>query len=329
MNFPTLAQQLAVEAVADSQDTFTSIESPKRLGNAQPIAYGGCTAGWAVHSACKTLPSPKFHICNVMGAFHGPTRIDRQVFCRVTRTRDTKTFATRRVVAYQIQDDSTQRTCLDIFVDFHVLEPELLRYSAIPTRKYGTGPTDPESTASYTELAERLVRQGHLEAAAVDGQKNMFAMAEAFMETRQCLDGVSGQNLMGYAKHVKTTQDHLPIADRTSAEYFRARQPLTGEAENAAALTFIMDGALSFLPLNLNNMNFADAGACSTLDFALRIMSPTLAMQKWHLRERKTIGAAVGRSYSESRLWDEDGNLVAVETQNCIIRPPPKPKSKI
>lgn len=324
-----MADQLAVEAVADSQDTFTSKLFPKRLGNAQPIAYGGCTAGLAVNSACRTIPSSKYHICSVMGAFHGPAKIDRHVLCRVTRTRDTKTFVTRRVVAYQVQDDGTERTCLDLFVDFHVLEPELFRYSAVPTRQYAKGPTDPEATANYMELADRLVKQGYLPREAVEAQKTMFAMAEAFFETRQCLDGVSGQNLMGYAKHVKTNQAHLPVTDRTSAEYIRTRQRLDDEAENAAALTFLMDGGLSFLPLNLNNMNFGDAGACSTLDFALRIMTPNLAMHKWHMRERRTVGAAVGRSYSEARLWDEDGNLVAIESQNCIIRPRPKSASKI
>lgn len=324
-----MAEQIAVAAIAGSQDTFTSLVFPKRLGNAAPIAYGGCTAGVAVHCACKTISNPNLHICSVMGAFHGPTKIDRHVLCRVTRTRDTKTFASRRVVAYQILDDGTERTCLDIFVDFHVLEPELFRYSAPPLRQYGKGPTDPEATANYRELADRLVKLGHIDQETADANREMFAMAEAFWETRQCLDGVSGQNAMGYAKHVKTTQEHLPMTDRTSAEWLKTKQPLSNEAEKAAALAFIMDGGMSFLPLNHNNMNFADAGACSTLDFALRIMTPNLATHKWHMRERRTVAAAVGRSYSEARLWDEDGNLVAVENQGCIIRPRPNTVSKI
>ncbi|KAJ8606466.1 hypothetical protein MRB53_040925 [Persea americana] len=250
MDFPTMAVQLAVDAVAGSQDTFTSRVFPKRLGNAQPIAYGGCTAGLAVHSACKTVPNMK-HICCII---HGPTKIDRHVICRVMRTRDTKTFSSRRVVAYQTQDDGTERTCLDILVDFHVLEPELFRYSATLARHYGTGPTDPETTASYPELADRLVKLGHLDKKLAAANKKMFAMAEAFFQTRHCLDGVAGQNLMGYAKQVKTTQAHLPITERTSAEWLKTREPLRDEAENAAALAFIMDGGLSFLPLNLNNM---------------------------------------------------------------------------
>ena len=90
-----------------------------------------------------------------------------------------------------------------------------------------------------------------------------------------------------------------------------------------AALAFLMDGALSFLPLNLDKKNFVDAGACSTLEFALRIMVPGIRADEWHLRERRTMAAAVGRSYAEGRLFDEQGNVVAVETQSCIIRPPP------
>src|SRR4051812_11733617 len=99
---------------------------------------------------------------------------------------------------------------------------------------------------------------------------------------------------MGAAKHVKTTQDHLSMTEKTSAEWLRTRTPLKDEHENIAALTFIMDGALSFLPLNHDHKNFDDAGPCSTLDFALRVMRPGIQMNRWHLRERKAIAAAVG-----------------------------------
>lgn len=323
---PNMAEQIAVDQT--SPDQFTSRVLPQRMGNASPIAYGGCTAGVAVHSACRTVPAT-FHLYSVLGAFHGPTRIDRKLNCVVTRTRSTKTFQTRRVVASQTLDDGTERTCADFFVDFHVREDELLAYDAVPSMSYGGGPLDPEHTAAAPEVAERLVREGHIPRRAADAHKTMFAMAESFFETRQCTDGVSGQNLMGLAKGLETTQDHRPIYERTSAEWMRARMPLADEAENSAALAFIMDGALSFLPLNLDHKDFGDAGACSTLDFALRVMRPGLDMRGWHMRERRTIAAAVGRSYSESRLWDERGRMVAVMTQSCIIRPPPPRQGKV
>ncbi|KAK5955806.1 hypothetical protein OHC33_003447 [Knufia fluminis] len=323
-SLPTMAEQIAVDQI--SPDTFTSRVHPQRMGNAAPIAYGGCTAGVAVHSACLTLPqdsNSNFHLYSVLGAFHGPTRIDRKLKCVVTRTRSTKTFQTRRVVASQTMDDGSERTCADFFVDFHVREAELFGYSARPSMGYGVGPMDPTHTAPTIEVAERLVRDGHISREAAEANGKMFAMAESFFETRQCTDGVSGQNLMGLAKDLTTTQDDRHITDKTSAEWLRTRTPLANEAENCAALAFIMDGALSFLPLNLDHKNFGDSGACSTLDFALRVMRPGVRMDGWHFRERRTVAAAAGRSYSESRLWDEGGGMVAVMTQSCIIRPPP------
>ncbi|KAK5086824.1 hypothetical protein LTS08_007237 [Lithohypha guttulata] len=319
----TMSQSLAIDQIPDQPGTFVSRTLPQRLGNSAPIAYGGCTAGLAVHSACKTIDKPNFHIYSVLGTFLGPTRIDRHVTCRVTRTRDTKTFCTRRVVASQEMDDGSERTCLDIFVNFHVLEPELLRYSASPMKSYGAGPEDPAATTKSSDLAHRLVKEGHIPQTQADKHTEMFALSEKLIETRHCLAGVSGQNFSGLAKNITTTQHQLSIPERTSAEWMRLRRPLSNEAEYAAALAFIMDGALSFLPLNLDKKNFDDVGACSTLDFALRIMVPGFKLHKWHLRERRTIAAAVGRSYSESRLWDEAGNMVAVENQSCIARPRP------
>lgn len=144
-----------------------------------------------------------------------------------------------------------------------------------------------------------------------------------------CTAGVSGQNLMGLAKDLKTTQEDRAITDRTSAEWVRMRMKLATEAENCGALAFLMDGALSFLPLNLDHKDFADVSACSTLDFALRVMRPGIDMREWHLRERKTIAAAVGRSYAESRLWNEQGDMICVMTQSCIVRPAPDRKVKL
>ena len=57
--------------------------------------------------------------------------------------------------------------------------------------------------------------------------------------------------------------------------------------------------------------------------FALGVVRPAgeVDLGRWHFRERKTVGAAAGRTYGEGRLWDEEGRLVAVETQACILRP--------
>jgi hypothetical protein len=50
------------------------------------------------------------------------------------------------------------------------------------------------------------------------------------------------------AKRIETTQDHLQITGKTSAEWQRVIRSLPNQEEQAAALAFLMDGGLSFLP---------------------------------------------------------------------------------
>lgn len=200
-----------------------------------------------------------------------------------------------------------------------VEEPALFEYSPTPTRQW-PGPHGP-GTEDNRQVLERLVRDGDVSQDQADEHQKIFTMMGQFLETRQCVDGVSGQNLMGLAKGKVTSQDHLAVTEKTSAEWQRAYGEFADEGEEMAALAFVMDGALSFLCLNHDHKNFEDGGACSTLDFALRIMRPGIKLNRWFLRERRTIAAAVGRTYAESRIWDEDGNLLAVESQSCIMRP--------
>lgn len=324
---PTFAQQIAVEET--SPDTFISQINPQRMGNGAPIAYGGCTASLAVHSACKTVPA-NFHVYTVLGAFHGPTRTDRKVLCRVTQTRDTKTFISRRVVAFQTTDAGTERPCMELTVEFHVTEPALYDFSAAPTRPeyLAHGPLDPQHTITFDALRDRLVESGDLTSAAAAAHKQTFAQGEEYFVHRSCTSSLGGQNLSGFAKQLRTTQEHLPMTEKSSAEWTQLRQPLGSEAENVAAVAFFMDGGLSFLPLVSDHKLFEDAGACSSLDFALRILRPGVDLHQWHLRERTLVGAAMGRTYAEGRLWDEQGRLVALETQTCIVRPLPEKRSE-
>jgi acyl-CoA thioesterase len=82
-----------------------------------------------------------------------------------------------------------------------------------------------------------------------------------------------------------------------------------------------MDGALSFIPLTHSKMSLHDAGACSSLDFALRIMSNKIDMREWNFKEMKTIHGSDGRTYSEGRLFDRKGKMVAIMNQQSILRP--------
>jgi acyl-CoA thioesterase len=83
----------------------------------------------------------------------------------------------------------------------------------------------------------------------------------------------------------------------------------------------MMDGFLSFLPLAHNRMFLDDAAACSSLDFALRLFVVDLKVDDWNLREMKTVCGGNGRTYTEGRLWDQQGKLIASMTQQAVLRP--------
>ena len=117
-----------------------------------------------------------------------------------------------------------------------------------------------------------------------------------------------------------TTQDHLPIIAKVCAEWHRTREPLLTKAEQLAGLAFLMDGALSFLPLTQDHKFLDDVAACSSLDFALRIFSNDFDMNTRHIKELTTSNASFGLSYSEGRFWDRDRRMIASMSQHSILR---------
>ncbi|KAJ0108220.1 hypothetical protein J7T55_000185 [Diaporthe amygdali] len=318
---PSLADQLAIEQTGPGQ--FISKELPQRMGNAMPIAYGGCTAGIATRAACATVPE-SFSLYSLVGHFLGPASTTEKLACTVHTTRNTKTFTTRRVVVSQQRPDGQVRTCLELLADFQVEEPALMAYSAPPTIPF----KGPHESPTAKQLAEKAVAQGLASSDIVEKNGIMFSMMENFFETRTCAEGMTGQNVVGLLRTLPTDQDDLPLTERSSGDWAKTKEPLTSAGEKAAVLSFLMDGGLSFLPLWHEHLWFDDAGACSTLDFALRLFTPDVDLSNWHLRERKTIAAGYGRTYSEGRLWDEQRNLVACMTQQCILRPKPQGKVK-
>ncbi|KAF4419498.1 hypothetical protein F53441_14417 [Fusarium austroafricanum] len=310
---PSLAEQVAVDLVSPGE--YVSRLNPIRMGNAMPIAYGGCTAGVAVNAACRTAP-PSMSLYSVLGHFHGPAALDKKLHCSVTNTRDTRSFATRRVQVKQQQTNGEFRVCMELLADFHLKEQSDFDYSAPTCSRWPRAEDCPDLETHVRGLLER----GRINEKQGKEFTKSFGPGLDLFETRYCTDGVSSQNLFGASKHIVTNQDDRHITDKVSAEWSRARGDLDTSVENMSALAFMMDGALAFLPLSHNHMWFDDTVACSTLDFALRIFVPEVKMNEWHLKERKTIRGGGNRTYTEGKIWDQHGNLIASETQQCIMR---------
>ena len=311
-----LRDHVAVEKSDDG--VYVSKRIPQRMGNAAPIAYGGYSIAVAIQAAYQAA-AEGLHIYSVFGHYLRPANIQEKLVCRVTELRKTANFATYRVTVEQKRAPGNTQTCMELLADFHRDEPSLLSYSSPPTRTYRHWQQCP----SWETTRKEWEQAGRLSSNQSKAMETLFGLSKDLYELRQCPEGVGAQNLNGLAKNVRTSQDGLSPTAKSSADWIRVKHPLQTESEQMAVLGFIMDGMLSFLPLTHNHMFLDDAAACASLDFALRIFSPDINMHQWNLREYIGHRAGHGRTYSESKLWDENGNLVANMTQQSILRVPP------
>lgn len=311
---PSLADLVAIERTGPND--FVSKSLPIRMGNAAPIAYGGCAIGIAVRCAFETVPAG-FTPYSILGHFLGPAATDQKLYGTVEEVRSTRTFATRRVKVRQRQKDGSMRSCLEATVDFQVLEESAMDYN--PDTLTAWPAVDYSATA--TEQADAMRRRGVLSEAAYKAFSASVGISNTLYDTRVCVNGVGSQNLSGSAKEIATSQDALHITRKSSAEWYRSLSTISGAAANFAAMSFLMDSGLSFAPLTHDHKWFDDVGACSTLDFALRVFVPAIDMNSWMLKERATIRGGFGRTYSEGRLWDDKGQLLVSMTQQSIMRP--------
>jgi acyl-CoA thioesterase II len=312
----TLAELLSVRP--SSESTYISNFNPRPMGNTQPISYGGCTIGVAISAAYESVPAG-FHAYSLVGNFLGPALIDRPLRCEVRKLRETRTFQTRQVLLTQDLDGGKEsRSCLNLVADFQAPEPEsVITFSAKPRRQWPSV----EHARNYTEIRQRLLEEGKIDERTKKAVAKSFTLLDLYMDTRQLPGSILGETLMGVLKGVKLEQDGLPIPDKTSGDWVRIPHKLGPEKEHVAAMAFVLDGAMSFLPLAHDGRFFGDVGACSSLDFALRFFTNELDFNQFHLRELNAITAGNGRSYNEARVFDIEGNLVAIMTQQGILRP--------
>lgn len=306
-------EMISLERVGGQK--YKSIHNPEKMGNTANIAYGGCTLAIAVAAAHATIP-PTHKIYSAQGSFLGPALTDRPYLCSVREIRSTRTFATRLVEVSQSQDNGQERLCMIMLADFHVLEKSMMVYSKPPPH---ASSFDDSSTAEA--LRADLVAKGAVSRALADMHKTQFTLLQNHFDSRSPPESIAGQNLLGMAKAVMTTQEDRHLTEKSTTDWHRCRSKLDKPVEHIAGIAFIMDAAMAFIGLTHSHKFIDDAAACSTLDFSLRILTADVDLNEWHLREVKTHGAAEGRTYSEGQMWTAGGKLVASMTQTSILRP--------
>lgn len=323
---PDFATLLGVQPTSTPGE-YESLSPPEKMGNSANIAYGGCALGVALSTAHASVED-RYRLYSALGTYLAPALTDRKFFCSVRKIRDTKTFATRQVEVSQFLDlkdeGKGKRVCMLVIADFMVPEKEsLLEYSAQPSLPK----LDINSLPDLDESQAQLVEKGVLSPKTAKAHSVVFGLMKRHMGVRPHSSSIFAQNASGMAKTAPTTQDHLPLPKKVSGDYYRVRHELKSQGENIAALGFVMDGAISFLPLSHSGMFLDDAGACSSLEFALRVFTDKVEFNNWHYKEMGTTTGGNGRTYSEVRLWDGKGRMVCSMTQQSILRVLPKAKA--
>ncbi|KAN0063977.1 hypothetical protein ACQY0O_003583 [Thecaphora frezii] len=339
---------------SSDSSTFLSISNPEQMGNTASIAFGGCTLALVVLAAHHTVESrrglPDFRIYSLTGNFLGPTLADRRVKLVVRSVRDTRTFATRFVTAYQAHDGGQERACFSALVDFQApVDPSAAEGESLPFVRYSALPTSyivpQRDVPEWRDVIEARVKDGTVSRKDANALYRMFGLGMRMLHLKQAPTGVHYQNLYGVAKQRPTLHDARHLTDRVSVDWLKSRQdlsvdypppashptalPITRQAANASFLAFTLDMQLSFIPLTFSDRFLTDAAAVSSLDCALRFHIEAPDLNAWHVREVKTIAGNAQKTYSEARLWDEQLGLVATMTQVGIMRPKKRKGGKL
>ncbi|KAL2810039.1 thioesterase-like superfamily-domain-containing protein [Aspergillus granulosus] len=287
---PSLNKQIAVERVG--ADCYHSIVPPIRMGELAGWAYGGNILAIAVSAAYATA-TPGQHLYSISGHFVRAASPSQKLICRVERIRDTRTFQTRHLRVFQCEDD-TEQLCLIATAEFHIDEPAhavMVNYSARPQLAVPSAPAD---TAEPEKTREPC----------------LYSILDTMMDIRP------------HSNCADREEAGKGVSNIVAAERFRVHEGalLQHEADRIAALAFYMDRGLAYIPANHSGYSLAQASACATLDFALRLLTHQVDLQNWLVSERQTCGAGNARALSEGRVFNADGLLLATMTQTTILR---------
>ncbi|KAJ5090599.1 Thioesterase/thiol ester dehydrase-isomerase [Penicillium argentinense] len=279
----SLNDQIAIERI--SSDCYRSIVPPIRMGDLANWAYGGNILAIAVNAAYATVTTSQ-HLYSISGYFLRPASTSQNLICHVESIRNTRTFQTRHLRVFQSQGESEQ-LCLIATADFHVDEPaSMVNYS---TRSQLPVPSTP-AVETETEKTQ---------------EPGLYRFLDTIMEVHPHRADSAKKEVSGIV----------------SADRFRLSGNLHTEADRIAALAFYMDRGLAYIPANHSGYSLAQASACATLDFALRILTHEYDLKEWHVSERQTCGAGNARALSEGRVFNGNGRLLASMTQKTILRP--------
>jgi acyl-CoA thioesterase-2 len=248
--------------------------------------FGGQVIAQALLAAYATVEG---RICHSLQAyFIRPGDPTIPVLYEAERSRDGKSFTTRRVIAIQRGEQ-----ILNLAASFQVEEQGFEHQTEAPEAR---NPDDlPSDADRWIEAAKRFPER--------------FANVsrrERAIELR--------------------SDDHVDWFDPKPAParqrvWFRARQPVQGVAMNQAVLAYASDMSLLGTSMRPHGVTWFKGGVqTASLDHILWFHRPVHA-HEWHLYDQDSPSASGARGFNRGSIYAQDGRLVASVAQEGLIRP--------
>lgn len=244
--------------------------------------FGGQVVAQALMAAYKTVGGQVCH--SLQSYFIRPGDPSIPVLYQVERSRDGKSFATRRVIAIQKGEQIFNMAC-----SFQTPENGYEHQRKMETPKYS-----PEEVGKFVEAWIRS-----------QPEENTRWLRNAPIEMR-AIDPVDASK-------------PVPKEPQQSV-WFRARAD-AGEdiALNQAFLAYASDYSLLGTAMRPHGVSWQSGVQTASLDHIIWFHRPT-NFSKWHLYVQDSPSASGARGFNRGAIYREDGTLVASTAQEGLIR---------
>ena len=244
--------------------------------------FGGQVVAQALIAAYKTVDA---HVCHSLQSyFIRPGDPTLPVLYQVERSRDGKSFATRRVLAIQKGEQIFNMAC-----SFQVPEDGYEHQSEMPKPPYSpdqVGKFIEEWMKTAPEQATRWLRDSPIDMRAIDPVDVMKPVVKP---------------------------PHQMV-------WLRARKDIGDDiAMNQALLAYSSDYSLLGTAMRPHGVSWQSGVQTASLDHILWFHRPTNFSQ-WHLYVQDSPSASGARGFNRGAIYREDGTLVASAAQEGLIR---------
>jgi acyl-CoA thioesterase-2 len=272
----TLIQTLNLEPI--EENLFRGNSPPEE----RTRIFGGQVVAQALTAAYKTVTGSICH--SLQSYFIRPGDPTRPVLYQVERSRDGKTFATRRVLAIQKGEQILNMAC-----SFQVPEDGYEHQSEMPTPAYS-----PEQVGKFIEAWIKT-----------QPEENTRWLSELPIEMR-AIDPVDVSKPVVKPPHQMT--------------WLRARTDMGDDiALNQTLIAFASDYSLLGTAMRPHGVSWHSGIQTASLDHIIWFHRPT-NFSRWHLYVQDSPSASGARGFNRGALYREDGVLVASMAQEGLIR---------